>query len=194
MAKAISVNAYAKERGISHEAVRQAIKSGRLKASVVYENGKPKIADPDLADREWAENTDQSKPRNRITGDPKHRRAPGEQMKPMSMESGEIDPARGRSGPSYTTSRAIREAYMARLAKLEFEEKAGKLVNADEVRLAIFNAARAARDILMGLPHRVAPLILGITDQHEAIRILTDEMRRAAAELAKIKLPGDVQQ
>ena len=43
-----------------------------------------------------------------------------------------------RGMPTYAESRAVREAYQARLAKLEFEEKSGKLVNADEVKAEAF--------------------------------------------------------
>lgn len=185
MGTEVSLRTYAKRRGISHEAVRQAIKTGRLKKSVVMVKGEPKIADEALADKEWAANTDQSKPRNRITGDPKHRRAPGEQMQPMANDGG----GDGGKGPSYAQSRAIREAYMARLAKLEFDEKSGKTIGADAVRVAIFNTARKARDMLMAVPDRVAPLVVGQTDAHEIHRILADEMRRIAAEVAKMRLP-----
>lgn len=40
------------------------------------------------------------------------------------------------TAPDYQTSRAIREAYAARLAKLEFEERTGKLISSDEVKVA----------------------------------------------------------
>lgn len=181
---AMSLRAYAKRVGVSVEAVSQAIKAGRLTKSVTRESGKPKIADAELADREWAANTDQSKPRNAITGDPKHRRAAGEPMKPMAN-----DGVGDGKGPTYQQSRAIREAYMARLAKLEFDEKSGRTVSADAVRIAIFNTARKARDMLMAVPDRVAPLVVGQTDQHEIHRILMDEVRRIAAEVAKMRLP-----
>lgn len=183
----ISLRSYAKPRGISHEAVRQAINAGRLVKSVVMVKGEPKIADEALADQEWAANTDQSKPRNRITGDPKHRRASKDApMKPMENDSGGDGASKG---PSYAQSRAIREAYMARLAKIEFEEKSGKLVPADAARVAIFNTARKARDMLMAVPDRVAPLVVGQTDAHEIHRILMDEVRRICAEIAKMRLP-----
>lgn len=182
-----SLRTYAKARGISHEAVRQAIKAGRLVKSVVYVKGEPKIADEAIADQEWAANTDQSKPRNRITGDPKHRRASQDApMKPMANDAGAEG---GGKGPSYAQSRAIREAYMARLAKIEFEEKSGKLVSADAARVAIFNTARKARDMLMAVPDRVAPLVVGQTDAHEIHRILMDEMRRIANDIGKMRLP-----
>jgi hypothetical protein len=182
----ISINAYAKSRGISQPAVTKAIKTGRLSKSIVRDaKGDPKIADPALADQEWAANTDQSKPLNRITGAPKHRKQ-GDQSLPMANEtpaSGEG----GNKGPSYAQSRAIRETYMARLAKLEFDEKVGKLIEIEKARVAIFNTCRAARDMMLGLPDRVAPLVTGLDNTHEIHRILTDEMRRAAAELAKLK-------
>lgn len=176
--KPLSLNAYAAQRGVTQEAVRLAVKDGRLAKSITYVNGKPKIADAVMADKEWAENTDQSKPRNRITGDPKHRRAPGEATK--AMENSIVS---GTNGPSYAQSRAIREAYQARLAKLEFEEKSGKLVSRDDVRVAAFNAARKARDSLLSIPDRIAPILAGITDDREVHRILTDEIRRVCSEM-----------
>jgi hypothetical protein len=198
----ISIRKYAQERGISHVAVLKAIQSGRLVKSIAHDPaGKPKIADPELADREWAANTDQAKPLNRISGEPKRRKetataayeprqgaappapTPQPSAPPASAEPG------GSSGPTYAQSRAIREAYQARLAKLDYEEKAGKLLPADAVRVAMFNAGRKARDMLMALPDRIAPLVVGNPDQHEVHRLLTDEVRRVCAEIANVKPP-----
>lgn len=55
--KPLSFLAYSKRRGVSAEAVRKAHSDGRLRKSVVRVNGKPKIRDPELADREWLQNT-----------------------------------------------------------------------------------------------------------------------------------------
>ncbi len=55
--KPISLSAYGRRRGVSCEAVRKAILSGRLSRSVVWIGGRAKISDPVLADREWAANT-----------------------------------------------------------------------------------------------------------------------------------------
>lgn len=187
MNKPLSIRAYAASRGVSHVAVVEAIKTKRLVKSITYnERGQPKIADAALADQEWAANTDQSKPRNRITGDPKHRKASKDE--PHTPMANETAAESGGKGPSYAQSRAIREAYMARLAKLEFDEKSGKLISADEARVAIFNTARRARDMLLSVPDRVAPLVVGLSDSHEIHRILTDEMRRICAEVAKMKV------
>jgi hypothetical protein len=59
--KTTSLRAYAKHREVSAEAVRKAIKSGRLKKAIVDVRGTPQIADIQLADREWAANTDLSR-------------------------------------------------------------------------------------------------------------------------------------
>ena len=80
----ISQREYARRRGISNVAVHRAVASGRI--STV--DGR---IDPVQADREWRENTDQSKPRNRITGQPQHRRVPSAPSEPMVL---------GDDGPS----------------------------------------------------------------------------------------------
>src|SRR5689334_21046405 len=60
----MSLRAYALRRGVSPEAVSRAIRSGRLRDSVVTVGRSPKIADPELADREWAANTDPARGTN----------------------------------------------------------------------------------------------------------------------------------
>lgn len=58
MAAPIRITEYARLRGVSDEAVRKAIKSGRLTHCVVEVKGKPWIGDVALANREWELNTD----------------------------------------------------------------------------------------------------------------------------------------
>src|SRR5688572_6934353 len=63
----LSLRAYAawrKNRGFpggNLQAVQKAIQSGRVAAAVTLVDGVKKIADPELADREWAAHTDQSR-------------------------------------------------------------------------------------------------------------------------------------
>lgn len=85
---------------------------------------------------------------------------------------------------SYAASRAAREAYLARLAKLDFEERSGKLVDADQVRTQLFALGRRARDTLLGVPDRLAPILAGETDQAVVHRLLTEEIERGLAELS----------
>lgn len=178
----LSLRAYARHRGVSHTAVNLAVKAGRIPTV----DGK---IDPIVADAAWTQNTDQSKPRNSVTGDPKHRRRRGEPPAPASSAGTTTSGASTEggappAGPSYVQSRALREAFMARLTKLEYEEKLGKLVSADEVRVATFNAARKARDMLLALPDRLSPILAAIEDPREVHQLLATELRLVCEEIA----------
>jgi hypothetical protein len=54
----LSFAEYAKQRGCSRNAVSKAVKAGRLRDAVQRVDGVPRIIDVELADREWAANTD----------------------------------------------------------------------------------------------------------------------------------------
>lgn len=174
--KLISQRAYARRLGVSHTAVQQAIASGRISAV----GGK---IDPTLADRQWSENTDQSKPRNRITGLPKHRRGPDGLPQPMRLiaaTDAEDDPS---AAAGFARARAARELYQAQLAKIELDLRRGILVRADEVRLRAFGRARKARDLLIALPERVAATVAATADTAEVRRILEDEIKSVCREI-----------
>jgi hypothetical protein len=178
----ISQREYARRRGISHVAVLRAIKSGRITTV----EGK---INPAMADREWRANTDQSKPRNRITGRPKHTRAPGQPPQPMALAG--IDGLAGGivNTTGYARARAARELYQALLAKLELDRQNGILVRADEVRVGAFNCARKTRDQLLALADRVATTLAAESDPAEVHRILTDEAERICEELSDAERP-----
>ena len=171
----ISQREYARRRGVSHTAVQRAIKSGRI--STV--DGK---IDPAQADREWQENTDQSKPRNRITGQPKRTRTPGAPTEPMALS--EDPPSDNGTATGYAKARAAREVYQAQLVKLELDRKRGELVRADEVRLAAFGMARKARDQMTALPDRLATALAATQDPTEVHGILAEEIERICMEIA----------
>ena len=112
----ISQREYARRRGVTHVAVQRAIKAGRI--STV--NGK---IDPAVADQEWQQNTDQSKPRNRITGNPKQTKTPGEPSEPMDLSSADETIGAPSTATGYAKARAARELYQAQLAKLELDRR-----------------------------------------------------------------------
>src|SRR5262249_34600236 len=156
----LTIRGYARHRGVSHTAVRKALATGRITQDA--EGG----IDPALADRQWSQSTDLSKPLNSVTGVPKKRRAPGAPSDPLGSRGSEddalsdpVESGAPRLVSSYAASRAAREAYLARLAKLEFEQRSGKLVDADEVRAQIFALGRRLRDALLGIPDRLAPVL-----------------------------------
>jgi hypothetical protein len=181
----LSQRAYARRRGVSHTAVRKALATGRITAAA--DGG----IDAALADVQWSASTDLSKPLNSVTGVPKKRRAPGAASDPLGSPGWE-DAANGASSEagaprlvsSYAASRAAREAYLARLAKLDFEQRSSKLVDADEVRAQIFALGRRMRDTLLGLPDRLAPVLAGQADPAAIHRILSEEILASLAELS----------
>lgn len=92
-------------------------------------------------------------------------------------------------------AKALKETYLARLRKLEFEEKSGRLVDRDAVEKALFSLAREDRDALVNWPARIAPLIaaeLGI-DQVKLAVILEKYIREHLAERAdpELRLAGE---
>ena len=107
-----------------------------------------------------------------------------------TIARGDGEAGDARSGvPNLQTSRAIREASAARLAKLDFEERTGKLISADQVKVETFNLARRLRDRIQQLPRRVAPQIVAAVvkqpDVREVEALLDAEIHEALSELVR---------
>ncbi len=148
----LSVSAYARHRGVAHSAVFRAIRTGRITKD---KNG---LIDPEKADAEWIKNT-----------------SPAQQRHASSEQS--VDTSNS-SGPNYAQSRAIKEAYHARLAKLAYEEKSATLVRADQVKVAWFNVLRVLRDRTLNLPDRLSPLLAAEIDPKIIHDLLDSELRQ----------------
>jgi hypothetical protein len=154
----VSLRQYAKHRGVSHTAVEKAVKQGRVKLT----DGK---VDVEVADRDRSRNS-----------------SPVNAPKPQSRTAtGGDGPA---SGPTYAQSRAVRELYLARLARIEFEERAAKLVSRDEVTVAAFTKARTVRDNLLNIPDRLAAMLAAEADPAQVHQILSEEIRKVLIELS----------
>jgi hypothetical protein len=154
----VSIRQYAKHRGVSHTAVEKAVKQGRIQLT----EGK---VDVEVADRDWRRNS-----------------SPVNAPKAVGRTDGTGD---GSSGPTYAQSRAVRELYLARLAKIDFQERSAKLVSRDEVTVAAFTKARTVRDNLLNIPDRLAAMLAAETDPNAVHRILTAEIRKALDELSR---------
>ena len=168
----LSLRTYAKHRGVAMSAVQKAIKSGRITT-----NQAGKI-DSDIADAEWKANT-----RQQHQGRPAGARVPARTSVASVVESERTETA-GAGGLDYFRARAVREGYLARLAKIEFEEKTAKLISRDEVQVAAFTNGRMARDNLLNIPDRLAATLAAETDADKVHLILTGEIRKALDELA----------
>jgi hypothetical protein len=93
----LSLRAYARHRGVTEAAVRKAIKQGRITKN---KHGK---VNPTTADKDWQKNTDPA------------------QIKTANISQISSNNFSSLAGPSYQQSRAIKEAYSAKLTRLQFD-------------------------------------------------------------------------
>ena len=163
----ITLTEFARMRGVSTEAVSKAVRVGRLSKAVTWSKAnKPRLI-PELAEQEWAANTDSAQQRVRAVPPPK---APEPEVEQTAGE---------QRTATFQQARTLREAYMARLAKLEYEEKTGSLIRADAVKNEAFRIARVVRDGILNIPDRIAGDLAAETDQFAIHQKLTAELRKA---------------
>lgn len=179
----MSQREYAKRRGVSQAAVSRAIKAGRLRASVAPGG---RIADPELADREWNEHTDLTRAplyvRERYEhlqpaqppvvrdpsrgGRPPKARAPEAPTGEPARTAGNGPPGDGRPQPvvggGLTENNAVKAYWQALHEELDYRKAAGKLVPVADVDAKVRNAFHVTRTKLLTLPSR-AKTVLGLS-------------------------------
>jgi len=187
MSELIGIREAARRLGVSDTAVHKAIKAGRVHiAGRTEKSERPLVAWPQVQ-TDWLGNSDSSK-RSHVgsRGSPVRANDPEPQVQlPTSSRPDEAQeqssaPASDMprsGGPSYAQSRAVREAYQARLAKLDYEQRSGKLVEVDKVKASAFRTARTVRDGLLNLPDRVAHELAHETDPARVHLRLSKEIR-----------------
>ncbi len=92
----------------------------------------------------------------------------------------EVIPAVGNTAGAvdFVTARTMREAFRAKLAKLEYEEKSGKLTDAGKVRNDAFKAGRIIRDELLAIPDRLADVLAAEDDPGSVRQIIFEELEK----------------
>lgn len=85
----------------------------------------------------------------------------------------------------FQTARAIKENYLAKQAKIDYEERIGKLVDAESVSLKHYEMARQVRDSIMSIPARIGEQIAAESNPAVVTRMLEDEIRQALETAAK---------
>lgn len=155
MSELLSMRAYASRRGVSAEAVSKKVRKGQLSTVIDPTDGKRKI-DPEVADREWVQNTSPAHPRGN------HLPAP--------------PPTQVGEGMSYHDARRMKEEYLAKNAQLEFEERSGKLVDAEKVKQEWSAVASTVRTKVLGIPAKARQRMPEITlDGYEVLEAIVRE-------------------
>lgn len=167
----MSPKEYAKHAGVTPQRISQMIMAGKLDGAWKLGPTGAKLIDPEKADaiRDFGRGLDKN---------------PATANKPQVFAAPTEGSASGNKAPPMAESRAIREAYQARMAKLEYEEMTGKLVEAEKVKIKAFECARRVRDALLNIPDRVAAELANETSEHKIHGILTRELVQALEELA----------
>ncbi len=170
---------YAQHRGVSAVAVHKAVKAGRISLL----DGK---IDPVVADIQWAANT-----RPRVDHVKREAAAPEAGIAPAAAPATPAAPvivAHQVDAPAtpddYWASRARRESAEASIAEMKRAEMEGLLLRADAVRSAWARRIATARDALLQIPSRMAPLLAAESSMDRVAELLELELRQALAELS----------
>lgn len=92
-----------------------------------------------------------------------------------------------KAGTVYSESRASLQAYKARIAKIEYEQKIGNLISLDEVKKDAFKIGRVLRDLLLNLPHKLSHELAAETNPATIEKLLDSEIRQTLDEITRGK-------
>ena len=87
-------------------------------------------------------------------------------------------------GASFGQARTIEMVFRAKLRRLEFETKQGRLIEAEAVRKTVADAVRTMRDGILGLPDRLATVLAAESDAKKVHVTLKTELSRELEALA----------
>lgn len=163
---------YAKYRGVTPAYISQMIKKGMLEGTYLKGRNSYNI-DATKADAKLEKvlSPDRmKKTRQEIQKTPKRKNNATIEEKQEVIESANIEEI------DYHTARTTNERYKAALKKLEYEEKAGKLVLANDVEKKGFEAARQIRDQCLAIPDRCCALVAAESDSFACKQILLNEI------------------
>jgi hypothetical protein len=175
----MSLTQYAKRRGVSTRAVSKAVATGRLRESVIRVDGAPKIADVELADIEWFENTRPRTDTWRQDGGI----AADARAAEISEQRAQLEAVRAR-----------REVAEAELAELELHERRSALVAIEDVRREIPQAFAIVRTRILRIVddirarHPPQTAILDAAELATVDELIRDALEEVSDEAAE-KLP-----
>lgn len=164
----LSPEAFGAAVGVSKQRILDAIKSGLLSESVrTGKKGERTVYLIDEASgiKEWADNIDPSKQRDTDKA---------KSTKELATDS------------NYKKAKAAKEFFGAKLAELDYNERAGKLVNADRVKAESFKIGRRVRDALLAVPERVAAELASMEEPREIAIYLKEQLAAALKDLGDL--------
>lgn len=108
-----------------------------------------------------------------------------EQHAGLSTEGASKPPVSTLSAPNYAVERTKREAYQAENARLDLEERKGRLADVAEVEANTFDVMRRIRDRFLGMSSAVAGRCAAAPDERSIRAILDVEIRAILASMSE---------
>ena len=168
----LSLSEFAQRAGVSSTTVSRAVRSGRL--TLLPDGG----IDPKLVRTKWRAGQQAKRPANHSakvdTGEPELN-ADGSPKRKRGRPLQKPSDAPPTSASEYAVVALAKERSLANLRELEYQQRAGVVVEIDVARRVLFEEARATRDAWLNWPARVAPFLaaeLGV-DPDAVLRSLT---------------------
>ncbi len=156
---------YAKHRGVSKPYITKLAKNGVL----VMRGGKVDVRATDLVlDDKPVDDVD----------------PPPAQSAPAAPPTRPAGESLGQAGASFGQARTIEMVFRAKLRRLEFETKQGRLIEAEAVRKTVADAVRALRDGILGLADRLATVLAAESGSKKVHVTLKTELSRELEALA----------
>ena len=156
----VTVEAFAKMRGLSKVRMYEIVKTGRLDHAIVKDRLGKMNVNPEKA--------------NEIMDVPTVK----EQMAKVKAEASEV-PEDAKSAQAYTRARTGNEVLKYQMAQIELEQLKGSLIEVSKVRKDNFLLARILRDQLLSIPERISAQLVGMMDEREIYRLLKDQITEA---------------
>ena len=89
---------------------------------------------------------------------------------------------------TYDVARRRREAAEARIAEMKQAEMEGVLIRVDSVRSSMATTISGARDALLQIPSRLAPVLAAEPDLLKVTAVMEDALRQALADLSGMEV------
>lgn len=174
--------------GSSHVAVGNAVRDGRLVASVSQDERGRYHIDPELADSEWEAATNPSKQREPAPGPVRGAQAltgdlfgPPEGDDPFDRRPGYGRP----SGNEYREALTKQARHRAELLELDVRQRGGELVPWAPTVEAVETLARMTRDRVMQVVDRLSAQLAATNKEKEIRQMVYEELDRAFNEAAE---------
>ena len=167
MLELLTISEYARQRGVSQQAVSKAVKAGRI--TTIEKDGK-KLIDPEVANIQWAKNT---------------------RIKTTNIDHVLADDL-GKSGTGIEAdvfdikqARAKREYHEANIAEMRERKEKSELVEFDYVRKAAIEVGSILRHSLEQMPGKLGVRLAAIADPADCRSVLAHEIDLILSDLSE---------